>query len=53
MNAKLQELKNAIKEKKAEAEKYIDEGKLDEARAAVDELRKLRELYSLSNGLYD
>lgn len=53
MNGKLQEMLNAINEKMAETEKYLKDGKIDEARIAKAELEKLQEIYDIAKVVYD
>lgn len=53
MNAKLEELQNAIKEKEAELEKHLEDGKIDEAGTAKAELEKLEEIYDIAKVVYD
>lgn len=53
MKKKLQELLNAINAKKAEVINLVNEGKLDEAKAAKEELVNMQEEYDLLNDLGD
>lgn len=53
MNKKLLELLDAINEKKAEVRNLADEGKLEEAKAAKDELKALQEKFDLLKDLED
>ncbi|HHY28449.1 MAG TPA: phage major capsid protein [Desulfitobacterium dehalogenans] len=53
MNKELRELLNKINAKKAEARKLAEEDKLDEAKAAKDELVKLQAKFDIMKDLYD
>lgn len=53
MNEKLLKMLNAINAKKAEAKKFLDEGKIEEAKDAKDELEKLQAVFDIAKDLYD
>lgn len=53
MDKKLLEMLNAIGEKKNEAKGYLNENKMEEARAAKKELEELQEKFNLAKELYD
>lgn len=53
MNKKLQEMLNKINEKKTEAKRFLDEGKIDEAKAAKTELEQMQAAFDIAKDLYD
>lgn len=53
MNKKLLELLNQINEKKTELRNLVSEGKLDEAKAAKEELKQLQEKFDLLKDIED
>ncbi len=53
MNKKLLELLDSINQKKIEVKNLADEGKLEEARTAKDELKELQEKFDLLKDLED
>lgn len=53
MNKKLQEMLNKINTKKAEAKKFIEDGKIEEAKAAKKELEDLQAAFDVAKDLYD
>lgn len=53
MNKKLQEMLNKINTKKAEAKKLVEEGKLEEAKAAKKELEDMQTAFDIAKDLYD
>lgn len=53
MNKKLQEMLNKINAKKTEAKKFLDEGKIDEAKAAKTELEQMQAAFDIAKDLYD
>lgn len=53
MNKKLMEMLNKINAKKTEAKKLIEENKIDEAKAAKDDLEKLQTAFDIAKDLYD
>lgn len=48
MNKKLLELLDKINNKKVEVRSLVDQGKIEEAKAAKDELKKLQDEFDLS-----
>lgn len=53
MNEKLLKMLNAINAKKAEAKKFLDEDKVDEAKAAKTELENMQAAFDIAKDLYD
>lgn len=53
MNKRLLELLNMINTKKIEVTNFVDAGKLDEAKAAKDELKKLQDEFDLLKDIVD
>jgi HK97 family phage major capsid protein len=53
MNKKLQEMLNKINAKKTEAKRFLDEGKIDEAKAAKTELEQMQVAFDIAKDLYD
>nr|DAF51923.1 MAG TPA: major capsid protein [Siphoviridae sp. ctOb14] len=53
MNKKLRDMLDKINAKKAEAKQLLDEDKIDEAKAAKDELEKMQEAFNIAKDLYD
>jgi HK97 family phage major capsid protein len=53
MNKKLQEMLNKINAKKTEAKGFLDDGKIDEAKAAKTELEQMQAAFDIAKDLYD
>ena len=53
MNKKLLELLNKINNKKAEVRSLVDQGKIEEAKAAKDELKKLQDEFDILKDIDD
>ena len=53
MNKKLLELLDSINEKKTEVRNLVGEGKLEEAKAAKEELKNLQEQFDLLKDIDD
>lgn len=53
MNKKLLELLNKINSKKAEVKKLVDEGKIEEAKASKEELKKMQDEFDILKDLDD
>ncbi len=53
MNEKLLKMLNKINEKKAEAKKFVEDGKIEDAKAAKKELENLQAAFDIAKDLYD
>ena len=53
MNKKLLELLNKINSKKTEVKKLVDEGKIEEAKTAKEELKKMQDEFDILKDLDD
>lgn len=53
MNEKLLKMLNKINEKKAEAKKFVEDGKIEDAKAAKKELEDLQAAFDIAKDLYD